>query len=154
LDPFGYVRVTIIFFREVTMASSRYNPEPRMGMPQQGYGMPVPRRCNDITGMGVINANGEDLGKIENIVVDMLSGRVLYAAIEFGGFLGLGAKLFAIPWDAFQFGPERDRVILNVPKERFENAPGFDKDHWPTMADENFLNNVYGYYGYQPYWRR
>jgi len=104
-------------------------------------------------GYRVINPVGEDLGKIEDIAVDMESGRIAYAVLSFGGFLGFGDKLFAIPWEALKLSSEEDELILHVSKEALENAPGFDKNHWPEMADRQWGAGIYDYYGYQPYWK-
>ncbi len=136
------------------MASSRYNPEPGMRETPGQYGIPYAATCDDIKGMGVTNDQGQDLGKIEEIMLDARSGRMLYAVLSFGGFLGLGNKLFAVPWEAFGLGARNDKLILNVPKEKLERAEGFDKDHWPRHPDESFLYNTYSYYGYQPWWGR
>ncbi len=68
-------------------------------------------------------------------MIDMQSGRISYAVLSFGGFLGMGDRLFAVPWQALKLDTENKRFTLNVSKEQLKNAPGFDKDHWPTMAD-------------------
>ncbi len=105
-----------------------------------------------LIGDSVVNASGEDLGKIEAIMLDVISGRIAYAVLSFGGFLGMGAKLFAIPWSALTLDAGEKRFILNVPKERLENAPGFDKDHWPSMADSTWATQIHAYYEVRPYW--
>jgi sporulation protein YlmC with PRC-barrel domain len=106
-------------------------------------------------GNNVVNAVGEDLGSIEEIMLDVSSGRVAYAVLSFGGFLGLGDKLFAVPWDAMTVDTDEERFILDVSKERLEDAPGFDQDDWPetTEADDTWLVSVYEYYETEPYWR-
>jgi sporulation protein YlmC with PRC-barrel domain len=100
----------------------------------------------------VKNAAGDDLGKIEDLMIDLDSGRIAYAVLSFGGFLKMGNKLFAIPWQALKVDPINRQFILNVRKEVLENATGFDKDNWPDMADPKFGANIYRYYGYKPYW--
>ncbi len=107
-----------------------------------------------LTGDRVRNSAGEDLGKIEELMLDVSNGRVAYAVLSFGGFLGMVSKLFAIPWEALTLNEREHEFILNVDKDRLERAPGFDKDNWPDMADPEFGRQVYGYYGYQPYWER
>lgn len=107
---------------------------------------------SSLEGDRVRNSAGEDLGKIEDIMIDIPSGRIAYAVISFGGFLGLGDKLFAVPWDAFTLDEGSKEFILNVEKKALEDAPGFDKDNWPDMADPDFGSQVYGHYGYKPYW--
>ena len=105
-----------------------------------------------LSGDAVVNASGEDLGKIEAIMLDVQSGRIAYAVLSFGGFLGMGAKLFAIPWSIFTLDAGEKRFILNVPKEQLENAPGFDKGHWPSMADTSWATELHDYYHVAPYW--
>jgi sporulation protein YlmC with PRC-barrel domain len=100
----------------------------------------------------VKNAAGEDLGKIEDLMVDLDSGRIAYAVLSFGGFLKMGNKLFAVPWEALKADTLNKQFLLNVDKSVLERAPGFDKDNWPDMADPTFGAHIYGYYGYKPYW--
>jgi hypothetical protein len=69
-----------------------------------------------------------------------------------GGFLGLGDKLFAIPWGALTLDADRKCFVLDAERERFEQAPGFDKDHWPTMADSSWADSVHDFFGVRPYW--
>ena len=105
-----------------------------------------------VIGSKVVNAHNEDLGKIEDLVIDAGAGRIAYAVLSFGGFLGMGDKYFAIPWNAFHFNLKENRAVLNVDKNKLENAPGFDKDNWPNMADSTWGANIYKHYGYRPYW--
>ena len=105
-----------------------------------------------LTGDDVVNAAGENLGKIEAIMLDVTSGRIAYAVLSFGGFLGMGGKLFAIPWSALVLDARHKRFVFDVSKERLEAAPGFDKDHWPSMADRAWATSVHDYYEVAPYW--
>ncbi len=105
-----------------------------------------------LSGDRVRNSAGEDLGKIEEIMLDVPTGRVAYAVLSFGGFLGMGSKLFAVPWQALTLNERDHEFILNMDKQKLENAPGFDKDNWPDMADPNFGQQIYDYYGAKPYW--
>ena len=107
---------------------------------------------SSLKGDRVVNYKGEDLGKIEEIMIDLDRGRVAYAVLSFGGFLGLGDKLFAIPWQAITVDTVKKQLILNADKALLEKAPGFDKDNWPDMADLSLGTTLYGYYGYKPYW--
>jgi sporulation protein YlmC with PRC-barrel domain len=105
-----------------------------------------------VIGSNVVNKQNEDLGKIEDLVLDAGAGRIAYAVLSFGGFLGMGDKYFAIPWNAFHFNLSENRAVLNVEKRLLENAPGFDKDNWPNMADSAWGSSIYKHYGYAPYW--
>ena len=107
---------------------------------------------SSLKGDKVVNYKGEDLGKIEEIMIDLDRGRVAYAVLSFGGFLGLGDKLFAIPWQAITVDTVKKQLILNADKALLEKAPGFNKDNWPDMADLSLGTTLYGYYGYKPYW--
>lgn len=98
------------------------------------------------------NVAGEHLGEIKDSMIDLGSGRIAYAELSFRGILGLGDKLFAIPWEGLSVSQEEEMMYLNVPKEKLEKAPGFDKDNWPDMADPAFGSKIFTYYGYQVYW--
>ena len=98
----------------------------------------------------LVNTADETLGKIEEIMLDVPSGRIAYAVMSSGGFLGLGEKLFAIPWGALTLDTNRECFVLDARAETFENAPGFDKDHWPTQAgDVQWHRDVHAHYGVQ-----
>ena len=109
--------------------------------------------ANDVKGHKVVNKNAEDLGKIEDYMLDLETGRMAYAVLSFGGFLGMGEKLFAIPWSAFnvQLFENDLRIVLNVDKEILTKAQGFDKSQLPLSYSQ--LSSVYTYYGYKPYWQ-
>jgi sporulation protein YlmC with PRC-barrel domain len=103
--------------------------------------------ADTLIGEDVYNNAEEKLGDIKEIMLDISSGDIGYAVLSFGGVLGMGNKLFAVPWQALTLDTENKRFILNVSKERLADAPGFDKDHWPDLADASFkttLNNFYG----------
>jgi sporulation protein YlmC with PRC-barrel domain len=125
-------------------------------MPDEGHhsGGPGPEVMDAATlhGDSVVNAAGNDLGKIEAIMLDVTSGRIAYAVLSFGGIFGIGTKLFAIPWSALTLDAAQKRFVLNATKEQLGNAPGFDKDHWPSMADQSWAAAVHTYYQVKPYW--
>lgn len=105
-------------------------------------------RTSELVGLAVRNNADEELGEIEELVIDLNSGKVRYAAVSMGGFLGVGDKLFAVPFEAITFrthredgvlGDSTERVaIVNVNKQALESAEGFDQDHWPNFADQNW----------------
>jgi sporulation protein YlmC with PRC-barrel domain len=107
--------------------------------------------ADTLIGNDVYNHKNEDVGDIKEIMLDMRSGRVAYAVMSFGGFLGMGEKLFAVPWNALTLDTENKRFVLNVEKDRLKNAPGFDKDKWPNMADQSWEKEIHAYYGTEPY---
>lgn len=114
----------------------------------------IPRTLSASTIIGdpVVNEYGEDLGKIEELMIDLDHGRVAYAVLSFGGLFGIGDKLFAVPLEAMRVDPENHRFVLDVDRERLEQAPGFDKDDWPDAADLQYRRSVFVYYGHDPYW--
>ena len=80
--------------------------------------------ADTLTGDKVVNHQKEDLGKLEHLMIDLANGRIAYAVLSFGGFLGMGDKLFAIPWSALKIDTVEKQFILNVDKEVLKSAPG------------------------------
>jgi sporulation protein YlmC with PRC-barrel domain len=107
--------------------------------------------ANTLDGNDVYNRQDEDLGDIKEIMLDMGTGRVAYAVLSYGGFLGMGEKLFAVPWSALTLDTVNKRFVLDVEKDRLESAPGFDKDQWPDMANSAWSKEIHDYYGVTPY---
>lgn len=105
-----------------------------------------------LTGDKIRNLDGEDLGHLEEIVIDLDGGRVNYAVLASGGFLGLGEKYFAIPWNMVTVDTENHEVVVDISKATLENAPGFDKGDWPKIGDRDWVAEVYRYYDHEPYW--
>ena len=112
-------------------------------------------RASDLTGLKVYNDKNENLGKVEDLVIDPTAGTIRYAVLSFGGFLGMGDKYFAIPWKGFSFvskgqtssGTEKESYcVLNVPKDFLKDAPGFDKNNWPNFADANWRQKIEQFY--------
>ncbi len=101
----------------------------------------------------VLSSDGDDVGKIKEIMLDVRSGRIAYVVLSSGGLLGIGDKLLALPWGVLTLDTVRKCFLLSVSSERVKNAPGFDKDHWPTMADPSWATLLHEYYGSAPYWQ-
>jgi sporulation protein YlmC with PRC-barrel domain len=106
--------------------------------------------ANTLLGNDIYNKDGQDLGDIKEFMIDMASGKIAYAVLSFGGLLGMGEKLFAVPWAALTLDTVKERFTLNVPKEALKDAPGFNKDRWPTMSDKTWAAGVHKFYG-MPY---
>jgi len=100
-----------------------------------------------IIGSKVINLKGETLGKIENLVVDVDTGGIMYAVLDSGGFLGIGGKLVPVPWKSLGAVPSEGIFFLNQSKEQMEKAPSFDKKNLPDIGDTHWGANVFKYYG-------
>ena len=107
--------------------------------------------ADTLLGNDVYNRSEENLGSIKEFMIDMHTGRIAYAVLSFGGFLGMGDRLFAVPWQALKLDTTAHRFILNVSKEMLKDAPGFDKDHWPSMADPSWAMGVNKFYGTTDY---
>ncbi|NVM78364.1 sporulation protein YlmC with PRC-barrel domain [Duganella sp. SG902] len=103
--------------------------------------------ADTLIGEDVYNRQEEDLGDIKEIMLDMRNGQVAYAVLSFGGWLGMGDKLFAVPWQALELDTVNKRFLLDVSKEHLKNAPGFDKDDWPDMASTEFNTQLHNFYG-------
>ncbi|MFZ6673670.1 PRC-barrel domain-containing protein [Undibacterium sp. Xuan67W] len=99
-----------------------------------------------LIGDHVHNLEEEHLGDIKEIMLDMRSGKIAYAVLSFGGVFSIGEKLLAVPWSALKLDTVNKQFTLNVTKERFENAPGFDSNDWPDMADQSWADGVQSYY--------
>ncbi|TWU46527.1 PRC-barrel domain-containing protein [Rubripirellula reticaptiva] len=116
-------------------------------------------RVSQLMGYNIQNAQGESVGEIKDIVMDSRTGKVNYVAVTYGGFLGVGNKMFAVPFDAFkvQVGPDEvgdddidadDYVlVLNVTQQQLEGQQGFDEDNWPNMADKQWAADLDKRYG-------
>jgi sporulation protein YlmC with PRC-barrel domain len=108
--------------------------------------------CTSLCNNKVRNNKDEDLGKVEDIMLDLTEGRIAYAVLSFGGFIGIGEKLFAVPWSALRLDQNKKDFVLDVDKEALKNAPGFEKDKWPDFADANFGTRIHEHYKAKPYW--
>jgi len=108
--------------------------------------------ASSLAGDSVKNKHGEELGSITEIMIDLPSGRVAYAVLSFGGFFGIGNKLFALPWDMLTVDEDQKCFILDADRTTLENAPGFDKEQWPDMANPGWGTELHAYYGRKPYW--
>jgi sporulation protein YlmC with PRC-barrel domain len=102
--------------------------------------------ADTLIGNDVYNTKDEDIGEIKDIMLDMRSGKVGYAVLSFKPFLSMGEKLFAVPWNAMKLDTEQKRFTLDVDKDRLKEAPGFDKSHWPNMADQGWQQEINTYY--------
>lgn len=113
---------------------------------------PMLMLADTLTGDKVVNLAEEHIGDIKGIMLDVPSGRIAYAVLSVGGFLGIGDSLFAVPWGALTLDTDHKRFVLDVSKEKLKEAKGFDKDHWPSMADRQWASQIHSYYDVRPYW--
>ena len=130
-----------------------YEVDNKTGVNHEGVSANTPVKrltARSITGDKVENPGGEDLGKIDDLMINVGTGEVEYAVIEFGAFLGIGGKLFAVPFEELELDPSRQVFVLRRDKEYLKNAPGFDKAHWPDTNDHRYFESVNSYYDVTP----
>ena len=108
--------------------------------------------ATSILGDKVRNTEGDVLGDMKDLMIDLNTGRIVYAVLSFGGILGVGDKLFAVPWTVLELAAEEKKFIFDVDKQKLSDAPGFDKDNWPNMADTTWQEEVHQHYEATPYW--
>jgi sporulation protein YlmC with PRC-barrel domain len=134
----------------MAMQKEHYELDNRTAVNHEGPTANKPVRrltASSIIGDGVENPQGEKLGKIVNLMINITSGAIDYVVIEFGSVLGLGGKLFAIPFGELKVDSEKRIFILNRDKTYLKNSPGFDKTHWPDTNEHSYFDNVKIYYG-------
>ena len=121
------------------------------GINHQGMRANTPLKrltATSIIGDKVVNRKGEHLGKIHNLMINLRSGMVEYAIIEFGGFLGVGEKLFAIPFHELTVDEKNEVFVMDRDKDYLKDSPGFDPMHWPDTNDHVYFDDVNSYYQY------
>jgi sporulation protein YlmC with PRC-barrel domain len=127
-------------------------PQAHVAVPskeQEKLGMTKSIPAKKLSGVNIENANGEKIGEIEDVVIDLDSGKVAYVAMGVGGVLGMGERLFAVPFSEFKLNHDKSNnmvLALDISKDRLEKAPGFDKSHWPDFASQDWRNQVDSYY--------
>ncbi|MBB6577868.1 sporulation protein YlmC with PRC-barrel domain [Comamonas odontotermitis] len=99
-----------------------------------------------VHGTNVFNPNGEKLGSIESLVLDKLSGKVRYAVMEFGGFLGMGTDVYPLPWETLKYDTDLGGYVVTLTREQLEGAPRYGRDTTQDYSDE-YGRKVHDYYG-------
>jgi sporulation protein YlmC with PRC-barrel domain len=102
-------------------------------------------RASKIIGMDVVNKQGEKVGDIHDIVLDQ-QGNVSHAVVSTGGFLGIGERLHAVPWNSLDRDAEEQKIVLDVDRDRLRNAPGFDRNNWPNLTDQQWRQDNQRYF--------
>jgi sporulation protein YlmC with PRC-barrel domain len=105
-----------------------------------------------LTGANIRNPAGESLGKLEDIMIDLASGRIAYAVLSFGGLFGIGSKFFILPWSSLAFDQSQNEFVLDIARDVLEKGPGFDRNNWPDLADPVYGASIHRHYGKTPYW--
>ncbi len=109
-------------------------------------------RASQLIGMNIQNDQAKSVGEVNDVVIDTSTGQIRYAAVTYGGFLGVGNKMFAVPFGAFKFQQDPDHrdkniLVLDVTQKQLEGSTGFDEDHWPNFADQKFTSELHKRYG-------
>ncbi len=97
---------------------------------------------DDVMGKGIINPQGEDLGKISDMRIAFPEGRIEYVVLRHGGVLGMGGKHFAVPPEALTYRSGDDVFVANIAKDTLDNAEGFSEDNWPREPDWNLIESA------------
>ena len=105
-------------------------------------------RTNDVIGKKIHSLNGENLGKVEELILDKITGQVRYAVLANGGFMGIGSAFYAIPWHSLEYCIEHDAFQVNFSKDDLKTAPGFNKDSWPDFTDPLWDKSTNEFYNY------
>ncbi|MBL9169454.1 MAG: PRC-barrel domain-containing protein [Verrucomicrobiales bacterium] len=119
-----------------------------------GETLAAPSKASELIGKAVSNAEGKSLGKVDDIAIDLESGRVSLVIVSTGGVLGVGSKDIAVPPSAFTYEPSSKNLRLNVDKDKFRDAPAFEKSRWDEQVQRDRLTQTYTYYGQEPYFQR
>lgn len=105
-----------------------------------------------VRGDRIYNRDRQDLGKIEDVLLDLETGSIAYAVLSFGGFVGIGDKQVAVPWQGLRLDQEHSAIVLDVDAARLKEAPSFDRNDPPDFTDRTWGAEVHSFYGYDPYW--
>jgi PRC-barrel domain len=106
-----------------------------------------------LAGSKVVSRSDETLGSISEVMLDLALGRIAYALLACGGFMGLGERVLVIPWNALKRDLHRNCFVLDVDDALFASAPSFDKDHWPSEPDLQWHQRLHHHFGARPYWQ-
>ncbi|KCZ53498.1 PRC-barrel domain-containing protein [Hyphomonas chukchiensis] len=105
-----------------------------------------------VEGTHVYNAAGEKLGTVDAIMIDKYEGKVAYAVMSFGGFLGIGEQYHPLPWQSLDYDERKDGYVVNMTTEELKSAPTLGKDEYDRLKDRIYGAAIYSHYGHTPYW--
>jgi hypothetical protein len=108
--------------------------------------------ADKVEGTEVYNAAGEHLGEIHEVMIDKISGKVAYAVMSFGGFLGMGEKYHPLPWSELDYDTKMGGYVVSATKEQLQGAPSFDAKASPAWGDRSYEKSIHDYYGAPTYW--
>ena len=108
--------------------------------------------ANKVEGTAVFSTEGEKLGTVDTVMLDKRAGKVAYAVMSFGGFLGMGEKHHPLPWQTLTYDEDKHGYVVSVSKEQLKKAPTMSVGEYERLADKAYGESIYNYYGVQPYW--
>jgi sporulation protein YlmC with PRC-barrel domain len=108
--------------------------------------------ASKVSGASVYNRTGESIGQIHDVMVDKVSGKVAYAILSFGGFLGMGESYHPLPWSLLRYDPGMTGYVVNLSKEKLQSGPSYATDADPGWGNRAYDEKVHGYYGTPPFW--
>ena len=108
--------------------------------------------ADKVEGTAVYNRAGEKLGTVNNIMIHKLSGKVAYAVMSFGGFLGMGEKVHALPWGVLTYDTSMGGYVVDIDKARLEGAPVLAAGEMSRLEDQAYGRQIHDYYGTRLYW--
>jgi sporulation protein YlmC with PRC-barrel domain len=129
---------------------TRMDPRPEQG-PAAGPGARLVN-ASRLYGDRVVNRRGELLGTVNELLLDVERGAIAYAVMAYGGFMGVGERLFALPWSALKLNPEAGCLVIDAERSTFDSAPAFDRDHWPSEPDAKWHRGIHRHFRSKPYW--
>lgn len=108
--------------------------------------------ADQVQGTAIYNPHGDDLGSVEDVMIDKVTGRIAYAVVGFGGFLGIGNRHYPLPWEKLKYDTSMGGYVVDLDKHTLEGAPSYADDEPVTWEDRAWGKRVYDYYGARPYW--
>lgn len=105
-----------------------------------------------VAGTDVYNADGDLLGEIHDVMIDKRSGRIAYAVMSFGGFLGIGERYHPLPWATLKYDTRQGGYVVGLTREQLEGAPTFGRAEAPAWGDRAYETGIHDYYKAPPYW--
>ena len=108
--------------------------------------------ASKVTGTNVYNTSGDWLGELHDVMIDKVSGKIAYAVLSFGGFLGVGERYHPLPWAALKYDTRQGGYVVGITREQLQGAPTFARDMQPAWGDRVYEKGIHDYYGTAPYW--
>lgn len=108
--------------------------------------------ADKVEGTNVYNRAGEHLGSIDDVMIDKVTGKVAYAVMSFGGFLGIGERYHPMPWGMLKYDTAQGGYVVDLNKQILTDAPSYEPTQMPDYADRAWGKKVHDYYGVTPYW--